>query len=128
MPVRFGIHDGLVRLESDEPSSFAEWAAAVEGFLVHPDYRRGMGAIHDWRRHRQGLPREEIRARSAFLTANAHRFGAMRWALIAPADAAYGMGRMAEVLTGAPLLELRVFRDPEEAEAWVRAARAGEPS
>ena len=81
-----------------------------------------MGAINDWRQHRNGLPTGEIRARSHYLVRNAHAFGTMRWALVAPADVAYGMGRMAETLTAARPLELRTFRDMAEAEAWVRGA------
>jgi hypothetical protein len=121
MPVSWHIDRGLVRIESSEPSAFGEWRRAVEGFLAHPLYRRGMGAVHDWRSHKNGLPTAEIQARSHYLVQNAANFGRMRWALVAPADVAYGMGRMAETLTSAPNLELRVFRDMEEAEAWVRA-------
>lgn len=120
MPVSWRIENGLVWLESTEPSAFEEWRAAVEGFLAHPDYRPGMGAIHDWRQHQSGLPTGEIRARSHYIVRNAAIFGTMRWALVAPADVAYGMGRMAETLTAAHPLELRTFRDMAAAEAWVR--------
>lgn len=125
MPVLWRIENDLVRIESSEPSAFEEWRAAVEGFLAHPDYRPGMGAVHDWRGHRNGLPASEIRVRSHYLVRNAAAFGRMRWALVAPADVAYGMGRMAETLTAAPLLELRAFRDMVEAEAWVRSLSVG---
>jgi hypothetical protein len=118
------IENDVVWIESSDPSEFEEWRAAVEAFLAHPDYKPGMGAVHDWRGHRNGLPTREIRFRSHYLVRNAAAFGRMRWALVAPADVGYGMGRMAETLTAAPSLELRTFREMGEAEVWVRSLPA----
>jgi hypothetical protein len=50
------------------------------------------------------------------------RFGAC--AVVATGDALFGMMRMFAVLAGAYFSEIRVFRSPGEAEAWLSAQRA----
>ena len=119
MPVSWQIVDGLVHLESDEAATFEEWRDAVDAALADPAWRPGMGILHDWRKHRTSLPSAEVAKRSAYLAHNAARFGQTRWALLVDSSASFGMGRMAETLTGAGT-RLRVFRDPVEAEAWAR--------
>jgi hypothetical protein len=83
-----------------------------------------MGIIHDWRKHATALSSSEVTKRSAYLAQNAPRFGGTRWALLVGNNAGYGMGRMAETLTGSGT-GLRVFRDPVEAEAWARGEGDG---
>jgi hypothetical protein len=122
MPIAWRIADGIVHLESIGSSTFAEWCDAIDQFLAHPDYRSGMGVLHDWRRLTSAPPTTEVRARADHLVKHAARFGRMRWALVVgSADVSYGMARMAEALVHAPSqIEVRAFRDPGDAEAWVR--------
>lgn len=116
MPVSWRISHGLIWLESDEAATFEEWQSAIEAALAHPDHRPGMGVIHDWRRLRAAPSTDEIRARARY----GATLGPIRWALVVPGDASYGMGRMAEILTEQHAIELRTFRDLAEAEAWAR--------
>jgi hypothetical protein len=116
MPISWRVCEGFVRLESDGEVAFTEWRAAVDAALAHPDYRPGMGILHDWRRLRGAPSPEEIWRRAD----HGAQLGPIRWALVAPTTVAYGMGRMAEFLTEELAIELRVFRDIAEAEAWVR--------
>jgi hypothetical protein len=119
MPVSWRIMNGLVYLESDEAATFEEWRDAVDAALADPAVRPGMGIIHDWRKHRTSLPSAEVKKRAEYVARNAARFGQTRWALLVDSSVGYGMGRMAEALTGLGAA-LRVFRDPVEAEAWAR--------
>lgn len=48
-------------------------------------------------------------------------------ALVAPADAIFGMGRMYEALADERVITYRVFRTRAEAELWLAAARAPRP-
>ena len=111
--------NGLVHLESDEGATFEEWRDAVDAALADPAFRPGMGIVHDWRKHASPLPTAEVKERSEYLARNAERFGRTRWALLVDNSASFGMGRMAQTLTGSGT-GLRVFRDPVEAEAWAR--------
>jgi hypothetical protein len=116
MPVSWRISNGLVVLESDEPVTFAEWQAAIDGALASKDYRPGMGVLHDQRRLKHAPSVEEGKARVSFVAGR----GIRRWAVLAAGDATYGMGRMGEALSAATSVEIRAFRDPAEAEAWAR--------
>lgn len=117
MPISWRISDGLVRLESHGDVAFDEWKAAVDAALAHPDHRPGMGVLHDWRGMRTSPSTAEIEARARYGAG----LGPIRWALVVPSDVGYGMGRMAEILTERPPIELRTFRDLGEAEAWLRS-------
>jgi hypothetical protein len=116
--------NGLVYLESDEAATFEEWRGAIDCAWADPAFRPGMGIIHDWRKLRNVLPSAEVVKRSEYLAHNAARFGRTRWALVVDNNAGFGMGRMAETLTGSGAA-LRVFRDPVEAEAWAPGGPAG---
>ncbi len=119
MPISWRIANGVVLLESAETATFREWCEALKGFLADPDYRPGMGVIHDWRRLLTASPSTEIMARAEYVTEIPAMKGT-RWALIVAGTVTYGMGRMAEILMETSSVELRVFRDMAEAEAWVR--------
>lgn len=120
MGVSWRIADDIVLLESSEDATFPEWRAAVDAFVAHPDYRPGMGVVHDWRPLRRVPPTAEIEARAKYARENASSFGLARWALVVSGLASYGMGRMAEALTDDSPVHLRVFRDLDEAKSWVR--------
>ncbi len=111
--------DAFVLLETDDATSLAEWQAAVDSVAVHPEYRPGMGVVHDWRKHSRALEMAEIEARSRYLSASP--LGSIRWALLVERAVDYGMGRMAEALLDGSSVHLRVFQDKAEAEAWARA-------
>jgi hypothetical protein len=116
MPISWRVADGLVWLESEGLVPFEEWRAAVDAALKHPDYRPGMGVLHDWRGLHEPPEAADIRSRAEY----GAKLGRIRWALVVSSDVGYGMGRMAEILTETPLIELRAFKDIAEAEAWAR--------
>ena len=68
---------------------------------------------------------EETKLRVWFLMAQTRAHNVAKWATLVAAAANYGMGRMAEALTGQLAnnerpVEFRVFTDLAEAEAWLR--------
>src|SRR5260221_1038831 len=123
MPVLWRFTSGLVYLESSEGATFEEWRDAIDAVWADPAFEPGMGIVHDWRKLRAGLPTAEVEKRSEYLAANAAPFGRTRWALLVDSPVAYGMGRMAETLTGTGN-GLRVFPDPAQAETWAHGAEA----
>jgi hypothetical protein len=119
MPISWQVANGVVFLESGEDATFPEWRQAIEGFLAHPGYRPGMGVIHDWRRLLKAPATPDIIARSSYVKGIPPLKGT-RWAFVVGSLAAFGVARMAQILTEESSLELRVFRDMAQAEAWVR--------
>jgi hypothetical protein len=116
MPVSWRISEAIVRLESSEPVTFAEWKAAVDAALASTGYRPDMGVLHDQRRLRDAPSTEEGKTRAAYVAA----LGIRRWAVLAGNDVQYGMARLADALSSGTSTEIRAFRDPAEAEAWAR--------
>ena len=120
MAVSWRIKDGLVWLQSEGEWSRAEWRVAVDGFLADPEFRPGMGLIHD--RRRLLLPEKglfEVKAEADFLRERTARIGKARWAAVVRDPESYGLGRMLQTLLSDTDVSLRVFYDPAEAEAWV---------
>lgn len=116
MPVSWHISEGIVRLESSEPVTFAEWMAAVDAALAHRDYRPGMGVLHDQRGVRDAPSNDEGKKRAAYVVAR--RIG--RWAVLVGSDVQYGMARLGDAHSSGTSTEIRAFRDPAEAETWAR--------
>ena len=122
MSISWRIADGLVRIESSDETTVDEWRGAVDSIPAHVEYRRGMGVLHDFRKLRVAMPIPGMEERVNYLVAHAADFGPTRWAVVVARDVDFGMGRMAQVLLqSGRLIEIRVFRDPGEAEEWARA-------
>lgn len=123
MPVSWRISEGTVRLASDGRVTFEAWRAALDAFSRHPDYRPGMGVIHDWRNRREPMETAEAWARSNYILQLAATFAPTRWAVVVETRADSGARRMRRVLLpAAAIVQFGVFRDASEAEAWVRGA------
>jgi hypothetical protein len=116
MPVSWRITEGFVRLESSGPVGFAEWKAALDAALASPDYRPGMGILHDQRQLPDAPSTEEGKSRAAYVVAR----GIRRWAVLVATDVQYGMARLGDAHSAGTATEIQAFRDPAEAEAWAR--------
>jgi hypothetical protein len=117
--VSWQIANGLVLLESDASESFEEWRAAIEEAVASRDYRPGMGLVHDLRRSTRIPPTGEVEARAYHAAGQMRAHAIRRWALVVTSDAAFGIVRLAEMLAE-KAVDIRAFRDPEDAEAWAR--------
>ena len=116
MPVSWRISEGIVRMESSGTVSFFEWKAALDAALASPDYRPGMGVMHDQRLQKDAPSPEEGKSRAAYVVAR----GIPRWAVLVGSDVQYGMARLGDAHSAGTATEIQAFRDPAEAEAWAR--------
>ena len=62
---------------------------------------------------------DEMRKVSGYVDRIQHMRSGARWALVAPADVAFGLARMFEILTADMQVEVMAFRSEEEALAWL---------
>jgi hypothetical protein len=114
-----------VYLESDDQATLDEWESAVSHALGISGSRPILGLLHDARKMERVPGPQETRARVWVLMAQARTHNVARWATVVAGPANYGMGRMAEALTGQLVdhersVAFRVFTDMTEAEAWLR--------
>jgi hypothetical protein len=92
----------------------------IDAILADPDFRPGFGVLSDWR---LGL----ILATDAYiegfldLLKAAEQRGVRKWATVVDPSslAAYGVGRKAETQSELQGLTYRVFRDYDQALAWL---------
>ena len=122
MSVSWRIENGLVWLESAGPWDAMAWMGAVDASLAHPNFRPGMGLVHDRRGLRlpEGPATREVGMALGFVRSRAARIGKARWAIVVADPANFGVGRMAQMMAEGTGLTIGVFRDLAEAEAWVR--------
>lgn len=121
MPIAWKINGGIAWLQTTDPWTIDEWISAAEAFMAHPDFRPGTGIIND-RRKARAPTTSEVKATISFIQRRGSVVGPARWAAVTSDSANYGMTRMAQFLVEGMSITLGVFRDPADAEAWVRGA------
>jgi hypothetical protein len=109
---------GLVRLRYHENPTFSEWEATMLAVLDDPDFRPGFGILAD----RRGVPAPSSDyVRSTLDFSRAHpALSYSRFAIVVDGLAAFGMGRMGQILGDDLPGPISVFNGPVEAEEWLR--------
>ena len=88
--------------------------------LSDPAFRPGLRILVDYTRlRRYDLPLQDVRRLADFLHRHRDAIGAARIAMVAPADAVYGVGRMWSSLQPEWAAEVAFFRTLEEGAAWL---------
>ena len=105
-----------------------ELLEALRGIYERPEYRPGACALWDLRGARlHRFDKGEIRRVADFVAANRGAPKGTCAALVVDGDLGFGLARMYEqMLVAATDTKVMVFRDVEEARAWLRAEDEGE--
>lgn len=115
---------GIVRLNYTASPDWPEMSQVLGELLLDPAHEPGMGILAD--RSQVDVPQTVgyVRQIIAYVRKHQAQFGDARWALVVHGTGPYGMGRMAQLLgDDIPTMELEIFNDVAEAEAWLRAKR-----
>ena len=107
--------------------------ATAEGFealdrelIEHPQWRAGRSVLFDLRElDMTELSSPGTRTSAAFVTSISEALGDGRWACVMGRDVDYGLARMFQALTDGTELEVMVFREIEEALAWLGSPEGG---
>jgi len=98
-----------------------------QAIVEDPDFTVGMPTLYDIRAGSlSGLYAQAMRWIGDQGRKFKERRGAHRTALLVADDLSFGMSRMYEVLGGRPETAVRVFRDYDEALAWLRSISPAE--
>ena len=81
---------------------------------------RGLGPLQ--------VTAEGVRRCVRLAEATEDKWSGSRWAIVADSDVVFGMARMYSILRSDGSAETEVFRDVEEARAWLGVSRSGSPS
>ncbi|UCG86058.1 MAG: hypothetical protein JSW71_19465 [Gemmatimonadota bacterium] len=81
----------------------------------------GMKLLSDHRTLESVMPTEFVVSMVRRVQANPEVFAGARWAFVESGEARYGMARMASLLLERSPVDLQVFRDVDEARAWLQS-------
>ena len=107
---------GVLRLDDARQAAEALWKT--------PDWP-GISAVWDFRAARFELSSSHVRRIARFILANQREPPPVRMAFVTPRDVDFGLARMFEVFREDPRTAFNVFRDYDEAIAWVRPRGTG---
>ena len=116
---------GLVTLTFTGETSFEEWCATVEAVLAHPDFRTNMCFMSDRRAATDIMSKPYFERIVDFLVQHAPKLGGCGWAIVAWTPADFGMSRMAAIFAERSPVEVRAFRQYDDALAWLRQRAPG---
>lgn len=101
------------------PAGLEEWQRTMLAIFADPDYETGFSFLSDRRFMEEPRSTEFLRAALTFLKAHQSKLGRCKWASVVSTTAAYGMGRMVQILSEAMAIEVQVFTNLDEARAWL---------
>ncbi|HVZ74834.1 MAG TPA: hypothetical protein VHJ20_20775 [Polyangia bacterium] len=108
-------------------TSYEDVKAYMDLVVKEPKFRPGMPAIVDCRRVKSLFSISDLRKTAADARARPEMKVRGRVAVLASSNLIYGLLRMYEVFSEGTPNEMRVFRQPEEAFAWLKSREeAGE--
>lgn len=112
---------GIVRvILSGDADLQSDFEGGVAPFVHHPDFRPGMPSLWDATRLRTTeVSGEFLRKLASRNQEVADLRGRARAAIVTSTDLHYGLSRIYQAYTDFPHLEVAVFRNVQEAEAWL---------
>ena len=96
--------------------TFGDYVALLTDIAAHPGFEPGLDIFVDISALELVMPSGEVRTLAAHLRDH-EALRDCRWAVYSTSTVLYGMTRMIAALVDRP--EIRAFRSPEEAVAWL---------
>lgn len=93
--------------------------AGLTEIISHGDFEQRMSGIFDLLASKWESDPENLRRIIRFIIENTDRIGQSRHAVVVGSDRAYGMPRMFEVFSEETAVDVRIFRDLDEAKRWL---------
>lgn len=107
-------------------TSLERWRDVMMAVFADARYQPGFSVFVDCRSATLAPSTNEVQGVIGFIRSHRAMLGQGRWAVIVEQPAGYGMARMAEAIAGVSSIELRAFRTPDEAHAWLARVPAPE--
>jgi len=111
---------GVAWIEVVGSAGFPEVAALYGRLKRDPDYRAGMPLVIDERRRDGAAETIDVRGIARAVSGDPRVFEGVRCAVLVIGDAQYGVSRMFAALSEKSGMDVRVFRDEDEAVEWLR--------
>lgn len=126
MPMSYDIdaEGRMVRVRVEGSPSYDELLACFAAYTQDPRFRPGMPILVDDRARTESPSAQEIRRMAHDSKAQPQPVEGSRCALLVASDLQFGLSRMYELMMEGGPMEVRVFRDEDEAVAWLLEPRS----
>jgi hypothetical protein len=118
--VRVDPGHGFVHVRFTGRLKASEGLNAIRDIATHPDFRPGMNGLLDTR-ELTGIEStsEDLREAAQLVASQAELYRGSRWAVVADSPVPFGMARQYQAMRDELPYELEVFRNADEACAWL---------
>ena len=120
VPIAYHFEDDTLFTIIEGPTGYEDVKRYLDALTSDSRFRAGMPGLIDCRRVKSLFSVSDLRRMAADLRGRPEIRG--RAAVLASSNLVYGLLRMYEVFSDGDPVELRVFRKPEEALAWLKGA------
>jgi hypothetical protein len=108
----------IVYLEGDDPG-LELWRQTMLAIFADPEFETGFNFLSDRRSASEARSSDYLKAALSFLKYHENEMGSCKWATVVSTMAAFGMGRMAQILSENLSTRIEVFKDIDEAREWL---------
>lgn len=124
MPISYRFEDGILRTTIEGETGFEDVKRYLDTLLADPAFVPGMPGLIDCRKVKSLFSIRDLRRTAADTKDRPAMKVPGRAAVIASSNLIYGLLRMYEVFSEGQATRIRVFRQPEEALAWLMEREA----
>jgi len=121
MGLCYSYDDEMLRIVGEGDYTAQDLKDLLVAAISDPRTRPGIPTLMDIRRSEATRTTDELVSIVDFLGSKRDRSVPLRCAVVATGDLRFGLSRMVSVYLERYGVELRVFRDVESAEAWLRS-------
>jgi hypothetical protein len=111
----------IVYLEGDDPP-LELWRQTMLAVFADPEFETGFNFLSDRRAAVEARSSDYLRAALNFIKYYEKEMGDCKWATVVSTMAAFGMGRMTQILAEKLRVQIEVFKDIDEAKDWLMRA------
>ena len=121
MGLSYSYEDDMLRIVGEGDYTAQDLMDLLAAALSDPRSRPGISTLMDVRRSEAARTTDELVSIVEFLGSKRDRAVPLRCAVVATSDLRFGLSRMVSVYLEKYGVDLRVFRDIESAELWLRS-------
>lgn len=126
MPIHYQIDSerGMLFIVAEGESSQADRLNAMQAWLNDPDFRPGLQTLADFSLATNVPTLTELEEIAGYIRRNASTIGQKKIAIVSTRPLTFGVARQFSALAPGDFLTVRVFRDRDEALAWLAESPA----
>ena len=123
MPITYRFEGGFIFTSIEGETGYADVKAYMDQLVRDPSFTPGMSGVVDCRRVTSRFSITDLRRTAADVKSRPQMQVPSRAAVLASSNLVYGLLRMYEVFSDGDPVEIRVFRRPEDAMAWLTGTK-----